>query len=71
MKTFILTIIIALLLGGIIGTSFDMFGPAKQGSMAAMLKRVNNAYGDKLSIRQIDSLSAGSNLSFTIKNEIQ
>lgn len=71
MKTFLLILIVALLLGGIIGTSFDVFDIKTRSGYASALNIEYVYNGDKMSMRQIDSLSASSNLSFTIRNSLR
>lgn len=63
--------LLVLLLGGIIGTSLDVFKEQKQSSLVMMVEQTGFRSADKMSIRQIDSLSAASNLSFTIKNAVR
>lgn len=63
--------LLVLLLGGIIGTSLDVFKEQKQSSLVMMVEQTGFLSADKMSIRQIDSLSAASNLSFTIKNAVR
>jgi len=71
LKTIIVMCLLVLLLGGIIGTSFNVFKEQKQSSFVTMVEQTGFLSTDKMSIRQIDSLSAASNLSFTIKNAIR
>lgn len=71
MKTLVLLIIVTLLLGGIIGTSYNVFDNQKQSPYVSLLEIDDFQSFEKLSMRQIDSLSAASNLSFTIKNAVR
>ena len=71
MKSIVLIIIVVLLLGGIIGTSVNVFQPGKTSGYVSIADHERFSFGDKLSMRQIDSLSAASNLSFTIKNALR
>jgi hypothetical protein len=71
LKTFVLLIIVVLLLGGIIGTSVNVFHSGKASGFVSIADHERFSFGDKLSMRQIDSLSAASNLSFTIKNALR
>lgn len=71
MKTLVLMIIVTLLLGGIIGTSYNVFDNQKQSPYVSLLEVDDFQSFEKLSMRQIDSLSAASNLSFTIKNAVR
>lgn len=70
MKLLFLTILIALLIGGIVGTSIDVFNLKKNtGSIAAIYESAQQN-DVKLSMRQIDSLSAAGNFSFTVRNAV-
>lgn len=71
MKTLVLMIIVTLLLGGILGTSYKVFDNQKQSRYVSLLEVDDFQSFEKLSMRQIDSLSAASNLSFTIKNAVR
>jgi hypothetical protein len=70
LKTIVLTVIVALLLGGIIVTSLDVFHSGKTPAYISIIGQGRFSPGDKLSMRQIDSLSAFSNIRFTIKNSL-
>ncbi len=71
MKTIFLISTVLLLLGGIIGSSFDVFNPQKQSKYVSNIIGEDIFFIEKMSIRQIDSLSAADNLSFTIKNALR
>lgn len=71
MKTIILMTIVALLLGGIVGTSVDVFDLQNDSKYVSVLQHEYLSNAEKMSMRQIDSLSAASNLSFTRKNAIR
>ncbi len=71
MKTIFLIGTVLLLLGGIIGSSFDVFNPQKHSKYISHIIGEDIFFIEKMSIRQIDSLSASDNLSFTIKNALQ
>lgn len=71
MKTIILMTIVALLLGGIVGTSVDVFDLQNDSKYVSVLQHEYLSNAEKMSMRQIDSLSAASNLRFTRKNAIR
>ena len=71
MKSILILGLLILLLGGILGTSIDVFDTKKQSAYIFMMENDENSIFEKMSIRQIDSLSAASNLSFTIKNAVR
>ncbi len=71
MKTFIITCLLLLLLGGIVGTSLNMFKEQTQSSFIMIAEQTGFLSSDKMSMRQIDSLSAALNLPFTIKNAVR
>ncbi|MFO7526935.1 MAG: hypothetical protein R6W68_15895 [Ignavibacteriaceae bacterium] len=71
MKTFILVVLVALLLGGIVGTSVDVFDLRNNSKYVSVSQYEYLSNAEKMSMRQIDSLSAASNLSFTRKNAIR
>lgn len=70
MKTIVMSLLVFLLLAGIVGTSINVFGENPQDNYFAFTQRIENSRIEKMSMRQIDSLTASSNLNFTIKNSI-
>ena len=70
MKTFGLIVLFFFLLGGILGSSLEIF-KAQKDSSAFLVNSLGLEKIKKLSIRQIDSLSARNNLYFTQKNFIK
>lgn len=71
MKFLFIIGLLILLLGGIVGTSINVFDTQKQSAYVFALENNENSIFEKMSMRQIDSLSAASNLSFTIKNAVR
>lgn len=67
MKTFGLIILFFFLLGGILGSSLEIFR-AQKDSSAFLINNSGIEKLKKLSMKQIDSLSAYNNLYFTSKN---
>lgn len=71
MKLLLIIGLLFLLLGGILGTSINVFDTNKQTANIFLMENDENSFFEKMSIREIDSLSAVSNLSFTIKNAVR
>lgn len=67
MKTFGLILLFFFLLGGILGSSLEIF-KAQKDSSAFLVNNLGFEKIKKLSMTQIDSLSAHNNLYFTQKN---
>lgn len=71
LKVLFLTFLIALLIGGIIGTSIDVFNLKSNSRSITAIYQNYQKDDNILSIRQIDSLSAAENYNFTIRNAVQ
>lgn len=71
MKAIFIIITVFLLLGGIIGTSINVFDFQNKSKFISSTLENEIYLMEKKSIRQIDSLSAVSNFRFTIKNSLR